>query len=231
LEKYAPLWQEYARCFKGRKQLNFSPGLKKLYGLKDDEDAELAAEGEIDAAVTLVEVSPAQWDQVVEAKARGGLRELIHSGRPGYIVAGLAEIGIEASPTDMTSWKVSGPDGPGEVDQVWADSAAPGGWYIRLWLDDPGGGNRWRSYALWDVEVLSDGARERAALLSELDSYLEGEKHETNQQERPAGPGASDAPDRERQANGLLPGSLWESMGLPGVPGLARGGLGGGKED
>ncbi len=208
LDVYEPLWREYAGVFKGRKQLNFSPGLKKLYNLEDQEDEDLAAEGEKDEAVTLVEVSPAQWSAVVDAKARGGLKELTHSGRPGHIIAGLAEIEIEASPADMVGWKVGGPDGPGEVDRVWSDASAPGGWFIRLYLDEPGC-NRWRSYALWDVEVLGDGVRERTALLAEVDSYLDGETYGTNQQERQAGSGATHAPDREWPEDGLLRGSLW----------------------
>lgn len=168
-----PLWQEYCQQFKGKKQLNFSPGLKKLYGIDDDEDQEIA-EGEAGEAgdpVTLVEISPAQWDQVVEARTRGGLYELMQQGRPGVLIAGLAEIGVQVEPVDMTGWKVSGPDGPGEVDRVWADVSAPGGWQIRVYLDDRGG-DRWRVYALWDVEVLGDGAQERAALLAEVDAAL-----------------------------------------------------------
>jgi len=171
LDMYEPLWREYAGAFKGRKQLNFSPGLKKLYGLEDKKDEELVAEGEKDESLTLVEVSPAQWDQVVDAKARGGLRELTYTGRPGEVIAGLAEIGIEASPPDMTGWRVNGPDGDGEVKMVRADAYAPGGWRAWVYLDGPGSlYDRLHVYALWDVEVLSDGSKERAALLGEFEN-------------------------------------------------------------
>ena len=161
----APLWQEFCRVFKGRKQLNYSPGLKALYGVTEETDEELAREGEKQAALTFVQLSPAQWDKVVEASARGSVLELVRTGRPGYLLAGLAEIGIQAAPVEMVGWKVSTPDGPGEVDEVWAEASAPGGWYVRVYLDEQTQ-NRWRGYALWDVEVLSDGSAERLALLA-----------------------------------------------------------------
>ena len=169
LDWAAPLWQEFCRVFKGRKQLNYSPGLKAMYQVADETDEEIASAGETQEAVTLVELSPAQWDQVTEAAARGGVLELTRTGRPGYLVAGLAEIGIETAPVDMVGWRVSGPDGPGEVDYVGAAEHAPGGWRIWIYLDGPGSlDSRLRVYPLWDVEVLSDGSQERAALLADV---------------------------------------------------------------
>lgn len=168
LDWASPLWQEFCRVFKGRKQLNYSPGLKAMYQVAEETDEEIAAQGETQEAVTLVELSPAQWDQVAEAATRGNVLELTRTGRPGYLVAGLAEIGIEAAPADMTGWKVDGPDGPGKVDEFWPEKTAPGGWYVRLYLDDQAARNRWRVYPLWDVQVLSDGSRERAALLADV---------------------------------------------------------------
>jgi hypothetical protein len=169
LEKYAPLWQEYARVFKGRKQLNYSKGLKALYGIDEETDEEIASEGETTEAVTLLELSPHEWDQVVEAHARGGLLESARSGRPGELIAALAEIDLHIEPPAMAGWRVHSPGGDGEVDEVWRDPAAPGGFWARVWLDDqaaPGG--RWRGYALWDLVVLSDGSAERAKLLAEV---------------------------------------------------------------
>jgi len=169
LDKYAPLWQEYCRVFKGRKQLNYSPGLKALYEVPEETDEEIASQGETSEAVTLLELSPAQWDVVVEHKARGGVLELARSGRPGELLAGLAEIGLTVEPPGMAGWRVHSPGGDGECDSVWPDAAAPGGYRARIWLDDrsrPGG--RWLTCALWDLVVLSDGSRERAALLEEL---------------------------------------------------------------
>lgn len=171
LEWAVPLWQEYCAVFKGRKQLNYSAGLKQLYGISDETDEELAAEGDEQEGagpVTLVDLTPAQWDQVVDARARGGLYELMRTGRPGLLVAGLAEIGVEASPPDMVGWHVHAPDGDGEVDLVLSDSYAPGGWRAWVVLDGPGRKlDRMRACALWDLVVLSDGQRERSALLGD----------------------------------------------------------------
>lgn len=166
IEKLTPLWREYCEVFKGRKQLNYSPGLKKLYMVEDTPDEELAGEVETNETLTLVELTPAQWDQVVEARARSGLLELTRSGRVGEILAGLAEIGIEVSPPDMVGWRVHAPEGDGDLDLVRSDSYAPGGWRAWMVLDGPGTRlDRMRACALWDLVVLSDGQRERAALL------------------------------------------------------------------
>nr|MDQ2887761.1 protein rep [Chloroflexota bacterium] len=42
-ENLVPKWQEYARVFKGRKQLNYSPGLKARYQEEETEDDAIAA--------------------------------------------------------------------------------------------------------------------------------------------------------------------------------------------
>lgn len=175
----APLWQEYCQVFKGKKQLNYSKGLKALYGIEEETDEDLASGDESEAsgaAVTLVELSPGQWDQVLEAHARGGLLELARTGRPGVVIAGLAEIGVEVEPVDMVGWRALCPDGPGEIGLIRPDRGAPGGWVC--WLrpdvfgverDAPYG----RVYPLWSVEILGDGSRERAALLAEVEAVAE----------------------------------------------------------
>lgn len=97
-----------------------------------------------------------------------GLLELARSGRVGELLAGLAELGIEATPPDMVGWRVHTPSGDGEVGLVCSDSYAPGGW--RAWVVLDGSGrrlDRTQAYPLWDLVALSDGQRERAALLVE----------------------------------------------------------------
>lgn len=42
--KYLRLFREYAECFKGKRQLQWSPGLKKLYAIEERTDEELAQE-------------------------------------------------------------------------------------------------------------------------------------------------------------------------------------------
>jgi len=160
------LWQEYCRVFKGRKQLTYSPGLKKLYGETEISDEELAAQGDEGEDLTLVEITPAQWDMVVEARARGGLHELVQTGRPGVIIAGLAEIGVEVKPCDMVGWRARSPGGEGEIEQIYPNAYAPGGW--RCWLVHDGPARVRHVYTLLDIEILGSGSRERAELLAEV---------------------------------------------------------------
>lgn len=165
----APLWQEFCRVFKGRKQLNYSAGLKAMYQEEETTDEDLTHQGETSEALTLAELTPGQWDAIVEVRGRGSLLELARSGRPGELLAALGGIGLSIDSPDMAGWRVHSPAGDGECDQVWADAAAPGGYWARVWLDDRGRpGGRWFSCALWDLVVLGDGSRERAALLEEI---------------------------------------------------------------
>lgn len=60
----AALWREYARAFKGRKQLTWSRGLKAAAGVDqvtDEEAAEAAEEGAEEEAVTLLVIPPRLW--------------------------------------------------------------------------------------------------------------------------------------------------------------------------
>lgn len=157
-----PLWREYAGVFKGRKQLNYSPGLKAMYQIADQDDEEIAAQGESQAAVTLVELTPGQWDTIVELRARGGLLEVARSGRVGEVIAALGDAGLEVQPPDMTGWRVHSPAGAGEVDAVRCDF--DGYWRAWVHLD----GQALEIFALRDLVVLSDGQAERAALLAEI---------------------------------------------------------------
>jgi hypothetical protein len=169
VERLEPLWREYCAVFKGRKQLNYSPGLKAMYQEEEKTDEDLMAEGETTEAVTLFELSPGQWDAVVEAKARGGLLELARSGRPGEIVAALTELGLNVEPPEMAGWRVHSPGGDGEFDHWQANPFCPGGWRAWVYLDDRTNvQGRMQSYPLWDLIVLSDGSKERAALLAEV---------------------------------------------------------------
>lgn len=165
-----PLWQEYAVAFRGRKQLNYSSKLKERLGISDESDQELVDQADDQAEpVTLVELSPASWDVIVEGRARGGLLELARSGRVGELLAGLAEWDLDVEPQDMTGWRVHSPVGDGELDRIMASKDAKGGYSALVWLDEPDdAGQRWYSCWLWDLIVLGDGERERAALLDEV---------------------------------------------------------------
>ena len=158
-DRLAPRWQEYANVFKGRKQLNYSPGLKAFYAEAETDDAELAAQGETSEALTLVQLLPWQWGMVVEANVRGGLLELARLGNVGEIVAGLAEIGVEVEPCVTRGWWVATPAGPGEVLSVVLDAASHR-WRCSVLLvaEEPGIAGRWRGYDLLEVQVVGGPA-------------------------------------------------------------------------
>jgi hypothetical protein len=157
LEKYAPRWQEYASVFKGRKQLTYSPGLKERYQEEEKTDEELAAEGETTEAITLVDLSPDQWNVVVERRARGGLLELIRTGRIGEIIEGLAEIGVQVQPPEMRGWQVATPDGQGKALTV-CFSRELRRWRCSVLLDRAGpDGYRYQIYDVSDITVVGAG--------------------------------------------------------------------------
>lgn len=80
-EEVIPIFQEYARWFKGKHQLTWSHGLRaRLLGDEEEKtDEELAAEQREDA-VLLGRLSRAQWRVVLANDARGDLLEVAHSG-------------------------------------------------------------------------------------------------------------------------------------------------------
>ena len=93
-EDLKPIFTEYARVFKGRKQLTYSPGLKDFYDLEEKTDEDLAAEKQEDA-VTLVMLTPGQWAQVVGNDIRGELLEVARSGNALTVISYLEGFGIE----------------------------------------------------------------------------------------------------------------------------------------
>lgn len=74
------LFKEFAECFKGKRQLSWSNGLKARFYLDEKTDDELANEKE-DRAVLLGLLSVDQWRDVLKVDARSTVLELAaHSG-------------------------------------------------------------------------------------------------------------------------------------------------------
>jgi hypothetical protein len=95
----AALWQEYAKAFKGRKQLVWSRGLRAVLGLAVEEksDEEVAAE-EVEDAVVLAVLTLAQWRVILANDARGELCDVASSGDAEQVRVFLASLGIEVQP-------------------------------------------------------------------------------------------------------------------------------------
>lgn len=71
----AALFAEFARCFKGKRQLSWSNGLKARFNQAEKDDQELAAEIE-DSAELLGLIQTYEWRDVLKVKARGTLLEI-----------------------------------------------------------------------------------------------------------------------------------------------------------
>jgi hypothetical protein len=70
-ENAAKLFREYAKCFKGRRQLVYSDGLRRLLGMgKEKTDPELMEE-EDEKAIKFLSIDRATWKIIVKHKKRG----------------------------------------------------------------------------------------------------------------------------------------------------------------
>jgi hypothetical protein len=89
------LWQDYARTFKGRHQLQWSRGLRELLGLGKLESDQEIAERADQPAVLLAALSRRQWQVVLGNDARGELIEVASSGEIEQLQKFLHEIGAD----------------------------------------------------------------------------------------------------------------------------------------
>ena len=72
-------FSEFAECFKGKRQLSWSNGLKARFFVDEKTDEELAAEKD-DAAVLLGLLTPDQWRDVLKVDGRGVLLDIAAKG-------------------------------------------------------------------------------------------------------------------------------------------------------
>ena len=88
----AALFRHFSEVFKGKRQLHWSRGLKKLYSIGEKSDDELAEEKEDDFAVFLGTITMEQWRDVLAVEGRGPL--LLIAARSGWpaVLVYLAEI-------------------------------------------------------------------------------------------------------------------------------------------
>ena len=155
-EDLAPKFYEYAQVFKGRKQLNFSPGLKARYQEEEKTDEELMQEHEHEAC-TLVQLTEDQWSGVLGNDVRGELLEEGRTGSPGRVLAYLEDLGIATYSEQyerFVGWRVQSPAGPGMVQRV---TRCPilDRWRCSVILDAPGAdGVTWKAFDLVELQVL-----------------------------------------------------------------------------
>lgn len=75
-ERAGELWQEYARCFKGKRQLVWSRGFRKLLGLDVEQSDEEIAKEVDEESFLLASLSFKQWKIVCANDARGEVLEI-----------------------------------------------------------------------------------------------------------------------------------------------------------
>ena len=102
----AALFREFAECFKGKRQLSWSNGLKARFFVDEKTDEELAAEKD-DAAVLLGLLTPDQWRDVLKVDGRGVLLDIAAKGgwhnvqRYLWLIEGARE-GVQIDPEILT---------------------------------------------------------------------------------------------------------------------------------
>ena len=78
-DQAAALFNEYAKVFKRKHQLEYSKGLKALYAIDEISNQEIA-EGTEDDGVLICKLTPRQWYHVCKHKARGIVLHLAEKG-------------------------------------------------------------------------------------------------------------------------------------------------------
>ena len=88
----AILFREFAETFKGKRQLHWSKGLKKRFGIGEVSDDELVAKQDDDAA-KLGTITIDQWRKILRAEGRATVLELAAHGWPAVMryIDGLRE--------------------------------------------------------------------------------------------------------------------------------------------
>lgn len=92
--KYINLFREYAECFKGKRQIQWSQGLKKKFVLVEKTDEELAKEKTEEADI-LGMLTYAEWKQILKSDSRSKFLDRIE--RFGYDLAYRLTIKKESS--------------------------------------------------------------------------------------------------------------------------------------
>ena len=75
-KKYLTLFADYHKHFKGKKQLQWSPGLKKLFGITEMSDEEIEKK-KMESADILGMLNYLEWKQIIKANARANFLDNI----------------------------------------------------------------------------------------------------------------------------------------------------------
>jgi hypothetical protein len=160
-------FREYARAFKGRKQLNPSKGVQPLWKAAEAEIEQEEKEKEDQGGrYTLISFYDDQWNEVVRRRVRPEVQEEGRTGRPGWVLEYLAgAYGIEIFPEQYTcfeGWQVHTPEGSGEILSMCYIERV-GRWWCSVALGERGAAGR-RCYTCDFIEItLASPKREESA--------------------------------------------------------------------
>ena len=102
-EEAGALWRQYARTFKGRRQLSWSDGLRDLLGLEAEKsDDDLASEMREEAWL-MDELSKPEWKAILGNDARAELLAVLGRGSAAELREFLQALGIERGSDDRRS--------------------------------------------------------------------------------------------------------------------------------
>lgn len=96
-KRASALFVEYAKAFKGLRQLHWSPLLRELLAMGDERTDEELAEEHEEEAIVIAHLTPLQWHIVVGNDCRAELLEVARMGDADQVWSFLGELGI-ASP-------------------------------------------------------------------------------------------------------------------------------------
>jgi len=93
------LFREYAQAFHGRRQLYWSPNLRKLFfGIVDRSDEEIAAQDETRCTEHVIDILPSQWELVIAYEARFEVLRAAANGGAEAVRALLDELDGRVNP-------------------------------------------------------------------------------------------------------------------------------------
>lgn len=90
----AALFREYARHFKGKRQLVWTPGLRELLGIEDLSDEQIIEGREADCWLLAI-LSWSQWRAILAQDARAEVVAAANTGDVEHFRAVLASLGVE----------------------------------------------------------------------------------------------------------------------------------------
>lgn len=136
----AALFAEFAKSFKGKRQLHWSKGLKKRFAIGELSDEELAGQQE-DQAVLLGAISLEQWRAVLRYEGRATVLELAEKAGWEGVESYLRSITVRGQDADRI-------EGGAVPDDGRSGPAGNGGWAPEVGSVSPGEGGTFEGVVL-----------------------------------------------------------------------------------